>query len=397
MTQRILFIEPVGGIAGDMFLSAALDLGVSLSELEKVLHSLQLPSWSFRVSRAERHGLFGTRVEVLVAEPPGGHSHRRLADIEALIHRSQLSASAQAKAVRVFRLLADVEAKIHGTSVAEVHFHEVGAVDSIVDICGAVVALELLGNPVVHALPPPVGGGSIRIAHGVVPVPVPATLALLQGVPIRFEGEGELTTPTGAALLKAFAHFGAPKEMVVERIGYGVGTKDWADRANVVRLSLGVVEHAPSSREEQVEVVECNLDDCSPQFLGSVIDALLAAGALDAWLTPVVMKKGRPGHVVSALVLSPARAKVTEVLFQETTTLGVRVHTVGRRMLQRRFETVETPWGAVRIKVGHDGARLLNAAPEFEECRALAAKAGVSVKDVHGAAVAAYWTLKREP
>lgn len=385
---RILYLEPVGGIAGDMFLAAALDLGVALSDLEGPLHTLKVPGWHFAVKRDARHEITGTHVDVVVDEPEGGHEHRGWADIDALIGASGLSAGAKEKARRVFRLIGEVEAKIHGTTLDAIHFHEVGAVDSIVDICGAAVALELLGDPAVYAAPPPLGSGTTRIAHGVVPVPVPATLELLRDVPVRFEGLGELTTPTGAALLKAFATIAPPPQVVVEKVGYGVGTKDWKDRANVLRATLGRATAAASA----LEVLECNLDDCSPQVLGALVDTLLARGALDAWIAPVVMKKGRPGHLVGVLARAETKQRLVDTLLEETTTLGVRATAVTRSELERRHETVETPWGPVRVKLGLRAGAVLNATPEFEDCRALAEKAGVPLKDVQAAASAAWRT-----
>ena len=386
MNERVLWLEPVGGIAGDMFLAAALDLGISQAELETQLHSLAVPGWKLVLSRAERHAIVGTHVNVVVTEPEEGHAHRSWKDIDALISRSKLSVTAKARALHVFRLIGEVEAQIHGTTLDEIHFHEVGAVDSIVDICGAAVALDLLGNPKVYSSPPPLGSGTIRIAHGVVPVPVPATLALLKDLPVRFEGLGELTTPTGAALLKAFATIAPPPELIVERIGYGVGTKDWKDRANILRMSVGRTTQTSTS----LRVLECNLDDCSPQVLGAVIEMLMARGALDAWVAPVVMKKGRPGHLVGVLTDGEHHSVLLETLLTETTTLGVREHSVSRTALERRHETVQTKWGPVRVKLGLRGDAVLNAAPEFEDCRALAALAKVPLKDVQAAALAAW-------
>lgn len=386
MMTRALLLEPVGGIAGDMFLAAALELGVGLEALEAPLRTLQVTGWRFAVTRAERHSIVGTHLDV-VLDAAQAHSHRGYADIAALITASGLSPGAKAKAQVVFRLLGEAEAKIHGTTLEQVHFHEVGAVDSIVDICGAAVALELLGDPHVYCTPPPLGSGLTRIAHGVVPVPVPATLELLRDVPVRFEGTGELTTPTGAALLKAFATVGSPPELVVERIGYGLGTKQLVDRANVLRASLG----RTTGEATTLVVLECNLDDCSPQLLGALVETLLARGALDAWVAPVVMKKGRPGHLVGVLATHELQSALVDTLLEETTTLGVRQTQVARTALQRRWQTVATPWGEVRVKLGLRGERVLNATPEFEDCRAVAQRAEVPVKDVQAAAAAAWF------
>jgi uncharacterized protein (TIGR00299 family) protein len=389
VSERVLFLEPIGGLAGDMFLAAALDLGVNVDALVSQLKTLQVPNWELKVTRTERHHLFGTHVDVVVTEPEAGHVHRSWKDIDALISASGLSAIAKANALKVFRLIGEVEAKIHGTTLDEIHFHEVGAVDSIVDICGAAVVLDLLGNPRVYCAPPPLGSGTIQIAHGVVPVPVPATLALLEGVPVKFEGKGELVTPTGAALIKAFATVSAPPQLVIEKHGYGAGTKDFPDRANLVRMSLGTT----TGESHMLTVIECNLDDCSPQLLGALVETVMSRGALDAWVAPVVMKKGRPGHLVGVLTDAAHHDALVDTLLRETTTLGVREYAVSRTELSRRHETVKTPWGDVRVKIGFRGDTVFNSVPEFEDCKALAAKANVPLKDVQLAALQA---LKRQ-
>lgn len=387
--SEILYLEPVGGIAGDMFLAAAIDLGVDVKAIEAPLRTLGVEGWEFKVTKAERHAIVGTHVDVVVTAQQGtDHDHRGWKEIDALISASKLSTRARARALEVFRRIGEVEAAIHGTTLEAIHFHEVGAVDSIVDICGAAVVLDLLGNPTVYSSPPPLGSGTIRIAHGVVPVPVPATLALLKDLPVRFEGVGELVTPTGAALLKSFARIEAPPSMSVQKIGYGCGTKDFKDRANVLRMSLG--RAAATATNDTLVVIECNLDDCSPQLLGALIETVMEKGALDAWIAPVVMKKGRPGHLVGVLCDDAHREELANVLLTETTTLGVREHRVSRTILDRRFEPVQTPWGAVRMKLGVRGEKVLNAAPEFEDCRSLATKNGVSIKDVQTAAIAAW-------
>lgn len=390
MNERVLWLEPVGGIAGDMFLAAAIDLGISVDALVEPLRSLGVPGWELKVTKTERHHIFGTHVEVVVKEDEG-HVHRSWKDIDALISRSKLSDVAKANALKVFRLIGEVEAQIHGTTLDEIHFHEVGAVDSIVDICGAAVVLDLLGNPKVYSSLPPLGSGTIKIAHGVVPIPVPATLALLRDMPVKFEGVGELVTPTGAALLKAFATIEAPPSSIIERVGYGAGTKDFADRANLLRMSVGRV----ASKSTDLTVLECNLDDCSPQLLGALVDTLLARGALDVWIAPVTMKKGRPGHLLGVLTNAQQRDLLTNTLLTESTTLGVRESSVTRTSLERRHDTVQTPWGEVRVKLGLRGEAVLNAAPEFDDCRGLAARHDVPVKQVQAAAIAAWYSKQR--
>ncbi len=387
--RPVLYLEPVGGIAGDMFLAAALDLGVSVEALAAGLKGLMVPGWRFEVTRQVRHAISGTHLDVVVDEAAAGHSHRPLAEIRKLIDgAATLPPRARARAQAVFEALGAAEAKVHGVTLDAVEFHEVGAVDSLVDICGAAMVLELLGDPEVFAAPPPLGSGSTRTAHGVMPVPPPATLELLRDLPVKFEGVGELTTPTGAALLKVLCTVGGPPELLVERVGYGVGTRDWPDRANVLRATLGRPVHGAALG---TFVVEANLDDCSPQLLGTLLEGLFEKGALDAYVLPATMKKSRPGHLLAAVVPADKRDAVVEALLKETTSLGVRFHRVERTALDRRFETVETPYGPVRVKLGFRGAEVWNAQPELEDCRAAAKQAGVPVKRVWAEALAAYY------
>ena len=404
----ILLLEPTGGVAGDMFLAAALDLGVPRDELLRHLATLKLPGWKLEVTRAQRHGITGTHVDVVVDEHDHEHphehphdhatnqghhphGHRPLSEIRALITASQLPPAAKDRALAVFGVIGAAESKVHDIPIEQIAFHEVGAVDSIIDICGAAVVLELLGSPEVFSTPPPLGSGTIHIAHGVVPVPVPATLEILRGVPVLFEGKGELTTPTGAALLKTFAQIGPLPGATVERIGYGVGTRDWPDRANVLRACLA---HRAADEATAVQVIEANLDDCSPQLLGALIDTLMKQGALDAWVVPATMKKGRPGHLLSVLATEASHRSLIATVLSESTSLGVRSHRAERTVLARRFEEVATPWGKVRIKLGLQGEAVLNAAPEFDDCRALADAKQVPLKQVLAAAMAA-WEASR--
>ncbi|MCY1082218.1 nickel pincer cofactor biosynthesis protein LarC [Archangium lansingense] len=384
--RKILYLEPVGGIAGDMFLAAGVDLGVSPDAIAQALSGLKVPGWKLAVSRAARHAISGTHLDVVLDEREA-HPHRAYSDIRQLIEAATtLSPRAKERALAVFRAIGEAEAKVHGVSIDAIHFHEVGAVDSIVDICGAAVVLDLLGDPEVYSAPPPLGSGTIRVAHGNMPIPVPATLELLRDVPVRFEGVGELTTPTGAALLKVLARIGQPPpDFIVERIGYGVGTKDFKDRPNVLRAAMGRAE----ARAEGLWVVEANLDDSTPQLLGYLLEHVLGKGALDAWVVPATMKKARPGHVLSVLVEGGARETVTDTLLRESTTLGVRSYSVERTALERDWVEVETPWGRVRVKRGLRNGVVLNAHPEFEDCRKVAEAAGVPLKQVMAAALAA--------
>jgi len=386
VTDRVLYLEPVGGIAGDMFLAAAVDLGVAPSALEEGLSSLDVAGWRLLASPAERQGLTGIHVEVVVAGP-APDAHRPLSDILRRIDASALPARARGRARAVFEALGRVEGRIHGVPFEAVEFHELGAVDSIVDVCGAVLALELLEDPEVYCAPLPLGSGTVRTAHGVLPVPSPATLELSEGLPVRFEGAGELTTPTGAALVRVLARVSPPPELVVERVGYGVGTRVLEDRPNVLRATLGRIPRAAAGT---IYVVETNLDDCSPQLLGTLVESLLSHGALDAWVVPATMKKGRPGHLLGMLVEAERRSDLVDLILRESTSLGVRTFAVERTALARHHVTVETPHGPVRIKVGTLGDEALNAAPEYEDVRARAEAAGVPVKQVWAEALAAW-------
>jgi hypothetical protein len=380
----LLVLEPIGGIAGDMFLAAAIDLGVDPVALEAPLRTLGLGGWRLAVSRRTACGISGTHVDVVAeGEQP---SERGLAEILALVEGSRLSPRARATARAIFERIGRAEAKVHGVPVSEVHFHEVGAVDSIVDVCGAAVALDLLGWPRVLSTPPELGRGLGRSAHGPMPIPPPAVVELLAGKPVRPGGpSGEAVTPTGAALLAELAEVGPLPAMVATRIGYGIGTVSWPDRPNVLRATL-----ADPAEPEDLHVLEANLDDATGQMVARAIDAALEAGALDAWATPITMKKGRPGVTIAALVEEPWRAAVTRVLFGETPTLGVRRRPVARDVLGREVRTVETRYGPVRVKVALlDGAEL-GAQPEHDDCLARAREHGVALREVIAAALAAH-------
>ena len=382
----LLCLEPVGGIAGDMFLALALDLGVPVKDLEQGLLGLGVAGWRLEVTRQARQGIAGTHVDVRVEASPGHHAHRAWRDIRALIEASALSARVKERALAVFGAVARAEAKVHDRPVEEVEFHELGAVDSIVDAVGAGLVLELMGSPEVYCAPPPMGSGTTHGAHGAMPVPPPATMEILAGRAVRFEGVGELTTPTGAAIVAALTQAGPFPELIVERVGYGLGTRDTADRPNLLRGTLG--KRAGVAQGATV-VLEVNLDDASPQLIAWTLEALLAQGALDAWVVPVTMKKGRAGHLLGALAPAELRAKLVDLLLRETPTLGVRVHAVERSILERRFDVVTTPYGDVRVKVGLLAGEELNAAPEYEDCARLARESGVPLKQVLAAAAAA--------
>ena len=385
----LLLLEPIGGLAGDMFLAAALDLGVDRDELTAQLATLRLPGWRLEETRVLVSGIAAAHVLVRVEAAPA--TERRLDDLLALLAHSGLSERARAAAADLFTRLARAEAKVHGCAVEQVHFHEVGAVDSIVDLCGAVVALELLGWPRACAAPPELGTGFVMSAHGRLPVPPPAVLELLLGLPVRPGGPpGEAVTPTGAALLAGLFEVGPLPSHRPTRVGYGAGTARWPDRPNVLRLTLGEADPPAAAPGEPLGVVECNLDDVSGQLAARAIEAALQAGALDAWVAPLTMKKGRPGLLLGALCEPARRDAVARVFLTETTTLGVRFTRVEREALERRLEPVETRYGTVLVKVAWLDGRVVNAQPEYDDALARAEERGVPVKEVLAEAAAAW-------
>lgn len=386
--MKALLVEPIGGICGDMFLAAAADLGLALAPLVELLRAAGVGGFRVESRRDSRGGIGGTRVDVRIEahDHPGEHLHgKRWPEIRELLRGRALAGPVGERAFRIFERLARVEADIHGVSVDDVHFHEVGALDSIVDVIGAAWTLRELGDPQVFSRPPPLGSGLVPSEHGPLPVPAPATLALLRGVPALWEGTGELTTPTGAAILAECARFdGPPGGFVAARVGYGIGHAEWPDRPNLLRLSLGEVREDAAA----VGLLEAHLDDASPQLLAPLLEKLMEAGALDAALGALLMKKGRPGQRLTVVCRASDRAALTELVLRESTTLGVRWSPVERAELDRRVETVQTELGPVRVKLGLRGSEVWNAAPEFEDCAAIARERGVPLKRVLALAAA---------
>jgi hypothetical protein len=377
-----------------MFVGALLDLGLPLDRLFAELKKLPLGFYEFKRTRALRGHLVGTRIEIRI---PAEQPSRRLGDIAELIVHSALSASVKQQVLEVFNRLAAAEGKLHDLLPTEVHFHEIGAVDSILDIVGTCVGLELLEVAQLVCSPVNVGSGSVLAAHGSLPIPAPAALELLKEVPIYSSGvEGELVTPTGAALITTLAaSFGPIPAMKVERIGYGAGAREIPGQPNLARLLLGrsaehVTAQPGAAGDEVVSVIEANVDDMSPQLYGFFVDQALAAGALDVTCTPVQMKKNRPGFLVSVLCPPETSDVLSRMLFEQTTTIGVRIYEARRKVLERELLSVETPYGSVRIKVARREGKVLNVAPEYEDCRRLATEKGVPLKQVMMAAQAAY-------
>ena len=386
--MKLAYFDCFAGAGGDMIVAALIDAGCDFASLQAELAKLGIPGFSLRTERVHRGGLTGLRF--IVETDQAGQPHRHLSDILSLIDRAGLSARAAELAKKVFHRLAQAEAKVHQIEVEKVHFHEVGAVDSILDVVGACVAMDLLGIDAVECSPIPVGGGTIRCDHGVMPVPAPATAELLTGVPIaQADVQGEATTPTAAAILTTVAgSYGPLPPMRIDAIGYGAGSRDSRDTPNLLRVLVGRCDEGGSA--DSVVELSANIDDCTGEVLGATVGMLLSAGCLDAWATPAIMKKSRPAWVLSALC-QPCDVEAAErIIFSETTTFGIRRHTCLRSKLLRSYETVETRYGPIRIKVGRTAGGETTASPEFEDCLSAATAHHVPVKEVLTAAQESY-------
>ena len=435
--MRTLYLDIFSGISGDMFIGALIDLGVDGRQLERELAKLPLHGYHLHISRGEKASISGVKFDVHVSDEEdtesGDHGHayshhhhhhhhhhhahehedehhdhgsqdehahdhgRTFSAIKQLIEGCHLSDWVKQKSLAVFQRIAVAEGKIHGVPAEQVHFHEVGAVDSIIDIVGACIGLELLGKPRVLAGPVVEGTGWIDCAHGRFPIPAPATLAILgaRGIGVSQCAEPhELVTPTGAALLAEFVEIFSPmRNLVAEKIGFGLGQRDNQTRPNVLRAILGEASAGSAAHDWQTDtiaVIEANLDDLNPEILGNFVEKALAAGALDVFYTPVQMKKNRPGSLLTVLCAEAEADRFCELMLRETSTFGVRRHLAERRKLERHFVSVKTPYGEVTMKLGKLDGRVIQAAPEFESCKKLADQAKVPLKDIYAAANKAF-------
>jgi uncharacterized protein (TIGR00299 family) protein len=389
-----IYFDCFSGISGDMALGALLDAGLPLDALRAELAKLQLGGWSIDAERGVRRYLSGTRALV---HAPEQATHRHLSDVAAIIEASALAPQLKQRAIRVFTLLAEAEGQVHGIAAGQVHFHEVGALDAIVDIVGVVAGLELLGVDHIYASALPLGSGWGRAAHGALPLPAPAVLALLAAArapAIPDDTPFELVTPTGAALLAGLAEFRRPP-MRISRIGYGLGARD-LERPNVLRVWLGetgdasrgmensaIHPSALSANPQSLVLLETNIDDQPAEQLAYAIERLFELGALDAWLTPIHMKKGRAATLLSALVSAELEEAAVELIMRETTTLGLRRRAVERHVAERELVSVETPLGRVRLKRKRWNGQDLGAAPEYEDCARLAREHGLTLREVY--------------
>jgi hypothetical protein len=437
--MRIAYLDCFSGISGDMFLGALVDAGVSSKLFEDTVAALDIGA-RLEISRVQRGGISATKVDVYsqgekdlpreVLQEHRGHSHthehshdsthahshehkhnheqaRGLNEIRQIIEKAAIHSNAKATAIRIFEALGQAEAEIHNMPIEQVHFHEVGAVDAMVDIVCAAVGADSLAAEEWVCSPLNVGGGTVKCAHGTLPAPAPATLKLLQDAPVYSSGpQVELVTPTGAAIVKTLSsRFASFPAMKVERAGYGAGTRDFPEHPNLLRLTIGDALPAdatkspsasPSVSNERITVLEANLDDLSPQVLAYAMERLLAEGALDVFSVPVQMKKSRPGALLTVLAKMEDANRLTKLIFAETTTLGVRRRDEQRQTLSRRWETVDTTWGPVRIKIAGMNGSISNYAPEYEDCRALAEAHHVPLKQVMEEAVRTYAVGKKD-
>jgi hypothetical protein len=397
--MKIAFLDAFSGISGDMTVGALLHLGLPLAAVREAIATLALADVEVDAESVFRSGIRATKFHVRVHghHPDGphahdhGHPHRPYVEIRDLIERSRLDPAVRGRALAIFARLAEAEGRVHGVPAERVEFHEVGALDAIVDIVGAALGFVHLGVDAVHASPLPMGDGLVRSAHGPLPVPAPAVVELLRGRLVRpGDGAAELVTPTGAAIVAALARDEGAPEMRVGGVGYGAGDRTLSDRPNLLRIVVGEAE-TPIGTDDVV-VLEATIDDMNPELYEHVLERLLAAGARDAFLVPVIMKKSRPGTMLRVLAAPPDRERLAGILFAETSTIGLRWTTWRRMVLPRETRQVETPYGTVAVKVARAPDGSLNVAPELDDCRRIARERGVALKLVHQAALAAALT-----
>lgn len=390
--MKTLYLDCFAGASGDMILGAMVAAGVEPAYLREQLSLLPVSGFNINFETVNRSGLSATYARVETAHE---HKHRHLSDIKQIIEASGLSTAVKQRAVQIFTRLAEAEARVHNEPVDHVHFHEVGALDAIVDVVGAAICFDALQIDRFICSPIHVGSGMVKMAHGQFPIPPPAVTELLKGVPFyATEIKGELLTPTGAAIITTVcSEYGPIPQMITEVNGYGAGTREYQDFPNVLRVLIGETEDTGAT-DERLWMIETNLDDASPQIIGYVMDRVLESGALDCFFTPVQMKKNRPGVLLSVLCGAGEKEAVMKLLFTETTTIGVRSYGVTRRALQRSVVRVETPYGPIDVKVAHLDGRVVNEMPEFEQCRQAAANANVPLKVVEEAVRKELWRQK---
>ncbi|MBN2480962.1 MAG: nickel pincer cofactor biosynthesis protein LarC [Bacteroidales bacterium] len=390
--MKALYYDCFAGISGDMNLAAMIDLGVGTEYLKAELGKLPVSGYELQVCRDSRKGISGTKVNVVIRrehqdqkkERKHNHRHNTYREIREMIQSSELDENVKSLSLEIFKILAEAEAKIHNKAAEEVHFHEVGAVDSIVDIVGAAICLYRLKPDAIYCSRVELGGGFVQCAHGTYPVPAPATAEIIKNIPVRFGSvDYEATTPTGAAILSAIVNaYTDKKEFRVIKTGYGIGSKD-GEIPNLLRVYLCEISDTPNAGTVQSSIIECNIDDMNPEYYDYIIDLLFAAGAKDVYITPVIMKKSRPAVKLSVLCDPESDQSINEVLFKETSTLGLRKFAVEKTMLERKVENINTRYGTVRIKSAFFQGQCIKSKPEYEDCIRIARENNIPIRQVY--------------
>lgn len=380
--MKILYYDCFSGISGDMNLGAMIDLGVDEKYLRDQLKKLDIKGWELVVEKDQRHGIFGTKVTV--KQTVHEHIHRHPSDIEKIISGSGLPESTREISRRIFREVAVAEAKVHQVPYEEVHFHEVGAIDSIVDIIGAAICYDSLGITDMFVSTLELGSGTVKCAHGILPVPAPATAEIVTGIPVNIGGVAfEATTPTGAAIIKSLGTgFGKPPEMVIKKTGYGIGHKENPERPNILRVSICETVEKPIKGEKSM-VIECNIDDMSPEWYEEVITALFSAGASDVFYSPITMKRNRPATKLSVLCREEVVDRIKDTLFEQSTTIGLRIIEIEKHSLERQFLKLSTGIGEIGIKYSYHKGKLVSLKPEYNDCSEAARKNKMTLKEVY--------------
>ncbi len=391
--MKIAYFDCFSGISGDMTLGALVDLGLDQDYIESELLKLKLNGYKLSFKNVKKHGISGTKaqVELLHHEHQDRQHHgRHLSDIKKLIEESKLDDNIKQKAISIFINLGEAEAKVHNVNIEEVHFHEVGAIDSIVDIVGSVIGITALNIEKIYSSPLPLGGGFAKSSHGVIPIPAPATVELLKGIPIRETSiQSELVTPTGAAIIVTLASgFGSIPEMTVENVGYGSGSKDFNEQPNMLRIITG--KSKEDLDNDSITVIETNIDDMSPQLYDLLMDKLFELGALDVFLTPIIMKKNRPAIKLTVILDQSDVQKACLCILKETTTMGLRIYETKRKKLSREIKELKTKYGVVRVKLGKIGDEVIKVIPEYDDCKKLATEHNVSIMHIHQLVINAF-------
>jgi uncharacterized protein (TIGR00299 family) protein len=379
--MQIAYFDCFSGVSGDMILGALIDAGLDFHQLKSELSKLKISGYTLKTEKTTRKSLSGTIFTVNTEED---HAERHLRDIEEIIDRSDLGDDIKAFSKAIFQKLAHVEAKIHNSDPGKVHFHEIGGLDSIIDIVGVLIGIKMLGIEAVYVSSIPVGRGFVECDHGILPLPAPATLEMLKGIPIHASDmEKELVTPTGISILKHIARsFGVIPKMKIQRIGYGAGSRD-LKIPNLLRVWVGETDEKTEYEKDEVILIETNLDDMNPEFIGYASEKLMEGGALDVFMTPIFMKKNRPGTQLSVLITPDKLEETLSIIFTETTSLGIRLHRLERKKLPREIITVETTFGPVKVKVSQSSQETKNISPEYEDCKKIAIKQGIPLRNVY--------------